>query len=231
MKKKNNRILVFAAHPDDAELGMGGVIMHMTQRGYQVKIVDLTDGEPTPAGNKQTRKRESQRAAKILGFKRQTLDYSNRQLQFSIEKRDRVAGIIRKFRPAAVFSHYFLDAHPDHVAAGRIVDDAVFAARLTKTDIPGDPYRLKKMYYYFSSHLRKIFVPDFFILVSKSEYRAKMEALRSYASQFADNTDNTEVLEYIKTRDKYWGFISGGKYAEGFCSREVITVEDFDMVV
>ena len=38
-------ILVFAAHPDDAELGCGGMIISMLEQGYKVGIVDLTEGE------------------------------------------------------------------------------------------------------------------------------------------------------------------------------------------
>ncbi len=41
----NLDVLIFAAHPDDAELGMGGTICKLTNNGYKVGIIDLTKGE------------------------------------------------------------------------------------------------------------------------------------------------------------------------------------------
>ena len=52
-------ILALGPHPDDVELGMGGSILKFTEAGHRVTIVDLTDGEPTPHGDPETRKKES----------------------------------------------------------------------------------------------------------------------------------------------------------------------------
>lgn len=223
---KQKHVLIFAAHPDDAELGMGGTIKHISDKGFKVKVVDLTSGEPTPCGTPEKRKEESANAAGVLGFTREILEYKNRELVFDIEKRNHIAGIIRKYRPQVVYSHYAEDSHPDHSQASRIVEDAVFAAQLTKSSIPGEPFRVEKMYYYFAVHLKKIVVPDFFIVLSEDEHQAKMKALECYRSQFIDNKQNDFVFDYIKTRDKYWGFYAGCEYAEGFKSREEIGIDD-----
>ena len=60
-------VLVVAPHPDDAELGMGGAILKFLSEGLKVGILDLTDGEPTPHGNIETRAREMLAATEVLG--------------------------------------------------------------------------------------------------------------------------------------------------------------------
>ena len=55
-------IVVFAAHPDDAELSMGGTIAKLTNAGLKIGIVDLTGGELGTRGSKIIRKKESQNA-------------------------------------------------------------------------------------------------------------------------------------------------------------------------
>jgi len=52
-------VLVIAPHPDDAELGMGGTIALMRSQGLRVGVLDLTDGEPTPRGSRETRALET----------------------------------------------------------------------------------------------------------------------------------------------------------------------------
>ena len=58
-------ILAVGPHPDDVELGMSGSILKFTEAGHQVTIVDLTDGEPTPHGDPETRKKESVKSSRI----------------------------------------------------------------------------------------------------------------------------------------------------------------------
>ncbi|MFW6134053.1 MAG: bacillithiol biosynthesis deacetylase BshB1 [Elusimicrobiota bacterium] len=231
MKQQKSKILIFSAHPDDAELGMGGTIAHLLSRGAEVKVVDLTNGEPTPKGSIEIRMQESLDASKSLGFEREILDYDNRNLIFSIEKRDRIAGIIRKFRPDGIFVHYYEDSHPDHRETAKIVQDSVFAARLTKTDFPGEPYRAENLYFYYAVHLRKVEKPDFFIRISEKEYQKKVRALKCYKSQFIDNKKNEKVIEKIKTRDSYWGFLVKSNYAEGFKTRGEIGLNNINCLL
>ena len=58
--------LVFAAHPDDAELGMGGTIAKFTKNNFSVGIIDITQGEMGTRGSSDTRKKEALKAALIL---------------------------------------------------------------------------------------------------------------------------------------------------------------------
>src|SRR5499427_7180434 len=147
--------LVIAPHPDDAELGVGGTILLLKAQGNRVGVLDLTDGEPTPHGSLEIRRRETEAATAILGLDwRGNLGLPNRSLEADLESRHRLAGMIRQLRPRTMLAPYWEDAHPDHVAASALVDAARFWAKLAKTDLPGEPHYPPRIVYYFSVHLR-----------------------------------------------------------------------------
>ena len=143
-------ILVAGPHPDDQELGMGGTIARLASQGHRVLLLDLTDGEPTPFGNRDLRAREAAEAARILGADRISLDLPNRSVAHTIEARHKVAAVIRTFRADVIFVPHPEDAHPDHVAGTRIVEDARFDAKLTRTSLPGEPVYAKWLFHYLS---------------------------------------------------------------------------------
>ena len=104
-------VISIGAHPDDVEIAMGGAVAKMVSRGLTVGILDLTDGEPTPAGSPEIRAREAKRAAEVLGVEwRITLDMPNRALFDSVENRGAVAAVLREHRPKTV-SYTHLRAH------------------------------------------------------------------------------------------------------------------------
>jgi LmbE family N-acetylglucosaminyl deacetylase len=186
-----------------------------------VLLLDLTDGEPTPCGDRETRAREAAEAARILGAERSTLDLPNRTLVHSIEARHRVAAVIRGFRPEVMFVPYFEDAHPDHVAGTRIVEDARFDAKLTKTDLPGDPWHARWLFHYYATHLRIVPQPSF--LVDTTGFAArKREAVLAYRSQFVVNERNRRVVEWLDAAGTYFGSRIGTETAEPFFAREPI---------
>ena len=146
--------LVIAPHPDDAELGMAGTIALMQSRGMSVGILDLTDGEPTPLGSVEIRRQETAAATAALGLGwRENLGLTNRRLRATLAARAALAGVIRRVRPRWLFAPYWVDAHPDHTAATRLVEAARFWAKLTKCDLPGDPWHPERIYYYWCVHL------------------------------------------------------------------------------
>jgi uncharacterized membrane protein YesL len=81
-------VLAVAPHPDDAELGMGGALRKMKKLGWQVGVLDLTSGEPTPYGSPEIRAEETRAATEILGLDwRDNLGLPNRSLQATLEAR------------------------------------------------------------------------------------------------------------------------------------------------
>lgn len=221
--------LIVGPHPDDQELGMGGTIALLAAQGHKVHLLDVTNGEPTPYGDPQTRARESVAAASALGVERTLLGLINREVTHTLENRHKMAAMFRRFRPDVLFLPYPTDAHPDHVAVTRIGEDARFDAKLTKCEtIPGEPWHPKRIIYYYCTHLRMSFQPTFCIDIS-STIGKKMQAVAAYHSQFGVN--KSPVPEMIKTMAAYFGGRIGTAYAEPFYSHEVIGFSGLDQLV
>jgi bacillithiol biosynthesis deacetylase BshB1 len=224
------RILVVGPHPDDQELGMGGTIARLTQQGHDVLLLDMTNGEPTPHGDPDTRAKEAARAADILGVKRVTVDLPNRFVEHSIEARHKVAGVIRRHQADIVFTPYYEDAHPDHVATTRIVEDARFDAKLTKIDLPGEPIYPKWLFHYYCTHLRHVADPRFLIDITGCE-QAKRDSILAYETQFVIPEKNRKIIEWIDAANRYFGSRIGVTSAEPFFTREPVGLTGLDLLV
>jgi N-acetylglucosamine malate deacetylase 1 len=220
--------LVIGPHPDDQELGMGGTIIRLASQGHKVHVVDMTDGEPTPRGSIETRARESAEAAKVMGVERTLLGLKNREVVHDIPSRHKLAALIRVHRPNALFVPFPIDAHPDHVAVTRIAEDARFDAKLTKSDIPGEPWHPKRVIYYFCTHLRMSFQPTFCIDIS-DQIEQKMKACNCYQSQGLGADGG--LMEMVKTLNAYFGGRIATRFAEPFFSHEVIGLAGLDQLV
>jgi N-acetylglucosamine malate deacetylase 1 len=210
-------ILIIGPHPDDQELGMGGTIARLVAQKHQVHLIDMTNGEPTPHGSIETRAKESAEAAKILGTSRTILGLKNREVVHDIASRHKLAAAIRVHRPNILFVPYPTDAHPDHVAVTKIAEDARFDAKLTKSAIPGEPWYPKRIIYYFCTHLRMNFNPNFCIDIT-DQIDTKMAAVQAYKSQFPDDI----VPDMVKNITAYFGSRIGTKFAEPFFTYEVL---------
>jgi bacillithiol biosynthesis deacetylase BshB1 len=226
-------ILVIAPHPDDAELGMGGAILRFKDEGLRVGVLDLTDGEPTPQGSPEIRETETQAATKILQLDwRQNLGLPNRSLEVTLEARGKLAGVIRQTRPRWLFAPYWIDAHPDHVAATELVEAARFWAKLTKTDLPGQPHHPERIFNYFCVHLKLVPQPAFVLDISPF-WEHKLAAIRCYHSQFIEGRPQQPPTFLDRLRDEaaYWGKSIGTAYGEPFACREPIGISSMDRFV
>ena len=215
-------ILVIAPHPDDAELGMGGAILKLKAEGLRVGVLDLTSGEPTPHGSTEIRQRETAAATEILDLDwRENLGLPNRSLEPTLEARAQLAGVIRQQRPRWLFSPYWQDAHPDHVAATELIEAARFWSKLTKSDLPGEPHHPERIYNYYCVHLKLVLQPAFVLDISE-QWERKLAAIRCYESQFITGrpTEPPTFLDGLRDEAAYWGKTIGVKYGEPFACRE-----------
>ncbi len=220
--------LVIGPHPDDQELGMGGTIIRLISQGHQLHIVDMTNGEPTPRGSVEIRARESAASAKLMGVERTLLGLKNREVVHDIASRHKLAAVIRQHRPNVMFVPFPIDAHPDHVAVTRIAEDARFDAKLTKTNIPGEPWHPKRIIYYFCTHLRMSFQPTFCIDIS-DQIDAKMAACDCYESQGLGADGG--LMGMVKTLNGYFGGRIATRFAEPFFSHEVMGFGGLDQLI
>ncbi|MCC7085450.1 MAG: bacillithiol biosynthesis deacetylase BshB1 [Pirellulales bacterium] len=219
-------LLIIAPHPDDAELGMAGSILRFISEGLRVGVLDLTSGEPTPFGSPELRRQEMVAATKILGLHwRENLDLPNRSLEHTLDARRKLAEVFRRVRPKWLFAPYWVDAHPDHIAATSMIEAARFWSKLTKSDMSGEPFHPERVFYYSCVHLRVVDPPTFVVDISEYWDR-KRAALECYASQFIAGrpTDPPTFIDRLRDQAAYWGWSIGTRYAEPFWSREPIGV-------
>jgi N-acetylglucosamine malate deacetylase 1 len=217
-------ILVIAPHPDDAELGMAGAILKFKADGFSLGVLDLTDGEPTPMGSPEIRARETAAATAVLGLDwRGNLGLPNRSLQPTLEARAKLAGVIRQLRPKWLFAPYWVDAHPDHVAAIELIEAARFWSKLTKTDMPGEPHHPSRIYYYYCVHLRVVEKPALVLDISDF-WERKLAAISCYQSQFVAGRSSASptMLDRLRDQAAYWGWSIGTRFGEPFASREAV---------
>ncbi len=229
--------LVFGAHPDDAELSIGGTIAKLTKNGIKVGVIDMTQGEMGTRGTIETRYAEAEEASKILSLTlRENLKLPDGQIKQKDEYVKKVVEKIRQYQPTIIFAPYFVDRHPDHEGAGRIVKEAMFCSGLHKyvTEFTGkiqEAYRPKKLYYFMQTYE---FKPTMIIDISDT-FETKMESVKAYSTQFYNPNSNEpetfisqkDFLEYLAARAKVHGFSIQKEYGEPLLSEENI---EFDLV-
>jgi N-acetylglucosamine malate deacetylase 1 len=186
-------VIAVGAHPDDVEISCGGTLARLVRQGYRVGIIDLTDGEPTPASpGPEVRLAEARQAAQTLGAAvRVTLDLPNRRLFDSFEARVLLATEFRKYRPRLVlgFGEKTPLASPDHWQAMQITDAAVFYSRLTKWDEHFDnlPVHSIPAYLYYTLAFGSLGLPPgagHLVVDIGDTLETKLAAVRCYKTQF-----------------------------------------------
>lgn len=224
-------ILIFGAHADDAEIGMGATVAKHTERGLRVGICDLTYAEMSSNGSVETRLEEAEQAAKILGLSvRTNLGLPDRGLFVTQANIERITQEIRKFKPRLVFAPYWQDRHPDHIACSNLIQEAVFNAKLRKYLPESDPVNVEHMYFYF---INDVYEADLMVNVTDS-YDKKIAALSAYRSQFISGQGtvatplNQGYIERVEARDRLMGQKRMITYAEGFVSKLPFVIDRFD---
>ncbi|HAV43384.1 TPA: bacillithiol biosynthesis deacetylase BshB1 [bacterium] len=228
----NLDVLAFGAHPDDTELCVGGTLIKLKSLGYRTGIVDLTQGEMGSRGDSPTRLREAAKAAEILGVDlRQTLDLGDGHLDEDLfKKRPPITTLIRQFKPTLILAPSKEDRHPDHAAAGRLVERACFDARLTKLDL-GYPIHAPKatLYYLLHDYVEPTLVVDI-----SDVFTQKMEAIKAYESQFCVPVKDNEhppigISDYIfhvESRSRFYGSLINVEHGEAFYLRVPLRIKD-----
>ena len=228
----NLDVLVFAAHPDDAELGMGGTIIKLITSGKKIGLVDLTKAELSTRGNVKLREKEAEEAAKLMKLSfRENLGIPDGDISLSDSNLRKVIVTLRKYQPKIIFAPYLNDRHPDHIDASVLIKRAMFKSGLTKyeSSFKGKKqpaYRPAKLFYYMQTYT---FIPTFVVDIS-STFKDKMKAVMAFKSQFYTSEkkepstfiSSKNFISYVEARAEYYGFGIGKKYGEPFFCEESI---------
>lgn len=216
-------ILVIGPHPDDIEVGVGGIVAKHAALGHRVGLCDLTAGEMGSNGSVEERLAEAEAARAVLGAAwRVNLRLPDRAIGGAADHVRTVTSLMRQVRPRVVAAPYWSDRHPDHVSASALIVDAVFNAGLRRYEAEGEPWRIERLCHYF---LNDVVAPSFVVDVS-DQYAQKQRALRCHVSQFSADAlttrpNATRFLQLVESRDANFGAQVGVGYAEGIVTRKV----------
>lgn len=229
-------ILVFAVHPDDAELGCSGTILKHIALGKKVGIVDFTRGELGTRGTAETRDAEAAESAKILGLHaRENLRFKDGFFKNDETHQLEVIKMVRKYQPEIILTNALHDRHPDHARAGDLANDAIFLSGLIKIETKLDgivqsAWRPRLVLQYIQD---RYIQPD--IIIDITDFiEQKERSIRAFKTQF-DSSGNEEPQTYISSpefldsvtgRAREFGKQIGVKYGEGFTSRKLLGVEN-----
>ena len=194
------KILVFGAHPDDYEIGMGGTIHKLVQSGHEVKLVLVT----IPNENKDIRLKEAKKAAEILGADFLFLDINSDEVQISRDLISIFDKLIDDFSPDEIYTHWIHDSHQDH----KVISNCLVSSTRKNTcslimytqTIPGG----------ITPHS---FNDQVFVDIS-DQIDTKLDSILAHKSQIFKH--GLEWVDGVKGRAKLHGYQIKSDYAETF---------------
>jgi len=220
--------LVVAAHPDDAEISLGGTLLRLIAAGRRVGILDLTRGEMGTRGTADDREAETRAANRVLGSPwRVNLELPDSRVTVDVPGRERLARLLREQAPRLVFAQHTEDLHPDHAACGRLAREAWYLSglsRLAERD-GGPPAQRPRHLFHYMGHVP--FEPTLVVDVS-AVWERKVELIRCYASQLAPQGAGdrgqhllfgADILARAEIRARYWGERIGVAFGEPLLHR------------
>jgi LmbE family N-acetylglucosaminyl deacetylase len=188
------RCVVLAPHMDDEVFGCGATIAKAAAGGATVTTIFMTDGSKgsaTPGPELvETRKEESRRAAKILGYDSVVyLDLPDSALACTSQSVGRLANALQDMQPDAVFLPFLNDIHHDHWLTNVIFAEAAVAAALRpgvtcwgyEVWIPAPVNTVVDVTDTFELKARAM---EEFVSQDQYDYRRAMVALNTYRSLF-----------------------------------------------
>jgi bacillithiol biosynthesis deacetylase BshB1 len=221
--------IAIGAHPDDIEVGTGGLLIKLHDLGCRTGLIILTRGEMGTGGTPDIRSGEIKDAANVMGAQiLATLDMGDTNLVDTPENRTILANLFRTYKPRLVLAPYWRGghgkrtSHPDHLAAGAMAMNAVGYAALKKLSSDTDPHRVEALHHYFLP----VDVTPTYVVDITSQYDRWMDCLKAHASQFQNPDKPGNYLWAMETRARHFGSLIGVKYGHGFVTGEPLPIDN-----
>lgn len=210
-------LLVLGAHPDDAEVHVGGMLALAARKGLDAGILDLTSGDLGTRGSAATRRAEAMEAAAILGVRRIILDLPDARFDEGEANRVKLMTQIRELRPEVLILPAPEDRHPDHRRAFRLGREAAYYAGLKNYPCPGEPWRPAALAWVGGETPG---APDLVLDVS-AVWDQRMAAFDAFGSQFTQDPAQppTRIADPafrrgVEGRAMHWGSLILVPWAE-----------------
>lgn len=221
---KNERLLAVVAHPDDMELLCAGTLARAKADGAEIAVCVLCrgdKGQPNPPLDDlaETRRRETQAAADLLGARLLEGGFGDGELFDDVASRRIVVELFREFSPSLVLAHSPCDYHPDHRAAGRLAEVASWFGA-SPGQITESPAIEKAPELWWMDTVDMIdFIPGFYVDVSQY-IDLKRDLIRCHESQLRRGADPgfSPLEELMLRQSAARGAQAGVAAAEAFHS-------------
>lgn len=198
------RVIVFGAHPDDAQYKAGGTAAKWIKAGHAVKLVSVTNGDIghwQQAGGPLAARRlaEVKKADAVIGVTTEVLDIHDGELVPSLENRQKIIRLIRAWKADIVISHRPWDYHPDHRYVGVLVQDAAFMVTVPFVCTDTAPLKKNPLFLYSSDGFQKPYPFKADIAVSVDDvFDQKLAAIHEMPSQHYEGGANGSP-EHVKS--------------------------------
>ncbi len=218
------RILGIGAHPDDLETLCAGTLAKCTERGDEVVMCHVTQGEKghyriPSAELAATRRKESEEAARLIGAEVIGLGLLDGEIRAEDpETHLKFVDVIRQARPDVIITHAPDDTyHSDHGAVSKLVLDASFHATVPYVKTEYEYHNRVPAIYYMETVAGLGFLPSIYVDISDT-FNTKLTMISQHRSQLAwlKEHNNLYILDLVETMAKFRGWQCGVKYAEGF---------------
>lgn len=195
--RNRTNVLAIGAHPDDVEIGCGGVLARHARAKDSITILTLSDG--SVGGENGTRRAESAASAKDLRAALIWGNLADTQITDGRETISIIENAIAECKPKVIYTHTANDAHQDH--------RNTFAATIVAAR------KVQNLYCYQSPSSTIDFRPTSFTDVSDF-----LPEKRKLVSHFESQTSKCAYLdlEFIESTARYWGRFAGYKKVEPF---------------
>ncbi len=194
MEEKRYKVLSIGAHPDDADTSAGGLLKKLADKGWEVRLLSLTDGsrgtyrkELAGSPLAEIRRKEAVASGALFGGRYDVWDIEDTRLTASLENRERLIRYIRQFAPDLIITNRPNDYHADHRAASLLVQDASYLLTVPFA-CPDVPYmeRMPVMLYWHDSFRKPYPFRADVVVPADDQVDAIVRAACCHESQYFD---------------------------------------------